>query len=320
MQGLCTNACRFPAWSSAAVGSHTEAVRSLRPAAPAVHAQAPDAAQPRGQHLPRAGVRRGRHAQGPLPALPPGEGRRRGRPDHDRRLGGGVAGQPAGVRQPAALQGRDRAVAASADRRRPRGRRGGDVPGDPPRPAYQQLHRRLAAAGLPLARCASPPTAASPRSPSPGTSTGSSRTTPPPPSAAVAAGLDGIELQSYGHLFDAFHSPATNRRDDDLGGGLEARMAFPRRVVRAVRAAVGPDFVVGHADVDGRGQRRRARSRRGAAGARAVRRRRRRLPQRHQGHDRERRHPGPGDPLDGHAVGAVPRLRRRDPARGRASR
>lgn len=59
------------------------------------------------------------------------------------------------------------------------------------------------------------------------------------------AGLDGIELQSYGHLFDAFHSPATNHRDDDLGGGLEARTSFPRRVVQAVRAAVGPDFVVG---------------------------------------------------------------------------
>ena len=61
----------------------------------------------------------------------------------------------------------------------------------------------------------------------------------------VAAGLDGIELQSYGHFLDAFVSPATNHRDDDLGGSLEARLMFPRRVVRAVRAAVGPDFVVG---------------------------------------------------------------------------
>jgi 2,4-dienoyl-CoA reductase-like NADH-dependent reductase (Old Yellow Enzyme family) len=61
----------------------------------------------------------------------------------------------------------------------------------------------------------------------------------------AAAGLDGIELQSYGHLLDAFLSPATNHRSDDLGGDLEARMAFPRRVIRAVRAAVGRDFVVG---------------------------------------------------------------------------
>ena len=61
----------------------------------------------------------------------------------------------------------------------------------------------------------------------------------------VAAGLDGIELQAYGHLLDSFLSPATNRRADDLGGDLEARMTFPRRVLRAVRSAVGPDFVVG---------------------------------------------------------------------------
>ena len=61
----------------------------------------------------------------------------------------------------------------------------------------------------------------------------------------VAAGLDGIELQHYGHFLDAFASPATNHRDDELGGDLEHRLAFPRRVVRAVRAAVVPDFVVG---------------------------------------------------------------------------
>ncbi|GAA2095469.1 NADH:flavin oxidoreductase [Streptomyces albiaxialis] len=59
------------------------------------------------------------------------------------------------------------------------------------------------------------------------------------------AGLDGIELQSYGHFLDSFLSPATNRRSDGLGGSLARRMAFPRRVVRAVREAVGPGFVVG---------------------------------------------------------------------------
>ena len=59
------------------------------------------------------------------------------------------------------------------------------------------------------------------------------------------SGLDGIEIQSYGHLFDAFMSPATNDRTDEFGGDLEHRIAFPRRVIQAVRAAVGPDFVVG---------------------------------------------------------------------------
>ncbi|RVU27983.1 FAD-binding protein [Streptomyces antnestii] len=60
-----------------------------------------------------------------------------------------------------------------------------------------------------------------------------------------AGGLDGIEIQSYGHFLDGFVSPATNRRQDALGGGLANRTAFPRRVIRAIRSAVGPGFVVG---------------------------------------------------------------------------
>ncbi len=60
-----------------------------------------------------------------------------------------------------------------------------------------------------------------------------------------AAGLDGIEIESYSHLFDAWVSPATNRRTDAFGGDPEARLVFPLRVLDAVRAAVGPDFVVG---------------------------------------------------------------------------
>jgi len=56
-----------------------------------------------------------------------------------------------------------------------------------------------------------------------------------------AAGLDGIEIESYGHLLDGFVSPATNPG----GGSLEERLAFPRRVISAIRAAVGPDFIVG---------------------------------------------------------------------------
>lgn len=59
------------------------------------------------------------------------------------------------------------------------------------------------------------------------------------------AGLDGIEIEAYSHLFDSFHSPATNHRDDEFGGDLAGRMEFPRRVLRAVRAAVGPDFLIG---------------------------------------------------------------------------
>ncbi|MBO8191008.1 NADH:flavin oxidoreductase [Streptomyces oryzae] len=58
-------------------------------------------------------------------------------------------------------------------------------------------------------------------------------------------GLDGIEIQSYGHFFDSFLSPTTNRRTDAFGGTLANRMAFPRRVIRAIRSAAGSEFVVG---------------------------------------------------------------------------
>ncbi|MFC5442388.1 NADH:flavin oxidoreductase [Rhizobium halophytocola] len=60
-----------------------------------------------------------------------------------------------------------------------------------------------------------------------------------------AAGLDGIEIEAYGHLLDSFWSPATNHRDDEYGGSLDNRMRFSNRVIDAVREAVGPDFIVG---------------------------------------------------------------------------
>ncbi len=60
-----------------------------------------------------------------------------------------------------------------------------------------------------------------------------------------AAGLDGIEIEAYGHLLDSFWSPATNRRDDEHGGSLDNRLRFTWMVVEAVRKAVGSDFIVG---------------------------------------------------------------------------
>ncbi len=60
-----------------------------------------------------------------------------------------------------------------------------------------------------------------------------------------AAGLDGIEFEAYGHLMDAFWSPATNRRDDAYGGSLENRIRFSMQVLDAVRQSVGADFIVG---------------------------------------------------------------------------
>jgi 2,4-dienoyl-CoA reductase-like NADH-dependent reductase (Old Yellow Enzyme family)/thioredoxin reductase len=60
-----------------------------------------------------------------------------------------------------------------------------------------------------------------------------------------SAGLDGVELFAAGHLLDAFWSPYWNRREDEYGGSYENRMRFPLQVVRAVREAVGPEYIVG---------------------------------------------------------------------------
>ena len=59
------------------------------------------------------------------------------------------------------------------------------------------------------------------------------------------AGLDGFELECYGHLLDQFWSPATNIRADDFGGSLDNRLRFSIAVLAAVRKAVGPEFIVG---------------------------------------------------------------------------
>ncbi|WP_281968304.1 NADH:flavin oxidoreductase [Roseovarius nanhaiticus] len=59
------------------------------------------------------------------------------------------------------------------------------------------------------------------------------------------AGLDGIELQAYGHLIEQFWSPLTNTMDAPYGGELENRMRFGMEVLDAIRARVGPDFIVG---------------------------------------------------------------------------
>ena len=60
-----------------------------------------------------------------------------------------------------------------------------------------------------------------------------------------AAGLDGIELQAYGHLMDQFWSERTNTLDAPYGGSLDNRLRFTFEVLDAVRKRVGPDFIVG---------------------------------------------------------------------------
>ena len=60
-----------------------------------------------------------------------------------------------------------------------------------------------------------------------------------------AAGLDGIELQAYGHLMDQFWSPLTNTLDEPYGGSLDNRLKFTFDVLKAIRARVGTQFIVG---------------------------------------------------------------------------
>ncbi|MDW3208193.1 MAG: NADH:flavin oxidoreductase [Alphaproteobacteria bacterium] len=61
-----------------------------------------------------------------------------------------------------------------------------------------------------------------------------------------AGGMDGIELQVYGHLIDQFWSPLTNDLDGPYGGQtLESRMKLVFDVLGGIRDRVGNEFVVG---------------------------------------------------------------------------
>ena len=62
---------------------------------------------------------------------------------------------------------------------------------------------------------------------------------------AREAGYDGVEVMgSEGYFLNQFLCERTNRRDDDWGGSLDNRQRLPVEVVRRVREAVGPDFIL----------------------------------------------------------------------------
>ena len=62
---------------------------------------------------------------------------------------------------------------------------------------------------------------------------------------AKQAGIDAVEIHGgHGYLLAGFLSPVTNLRTDGYGGPPENRARFLIEVLRAVRAAVGPDYPV----------------------------------------------------------------------------
>ncbi|TMW64348.1 hypothetical protein Poli38472_012970 [Pythium oligandrum] len=62
---------------------------------------------------------------------------------------------------------------------------------------------------------------------------------------AREAGYDGVEIMgSEGYLINQFIVEHTNKRTDEWGGAYANRIKFPVEVVKAVRKAVGKDFII----------------------------------------------------------------------------
>ena len=66
--------------------------------------------------------------------------------------------------------------------------------------------------------------------------------------ACVQAKLIGFDMvmihMGHGTIFSQFLSPFFNHRTDEFGGTLENRARFPLRMLKAIREAVGNDFLI----------------------------------------------------------------------------
>ncbi|MEG1824044.1 MAG: tRNA-dihydrouridine synthase, partial [Cloacibacillus sp.] len=59
------------------------------------------------------------------------------------------------------------------------------------------------------------------------------------------AGFDGVEIHSaHFYLLNQFYSPLSNRRADAYGGSVKGRIKIHLEVIRAVRKAVGDDYLI----------------------------------------------------------------------------
>ncbi|MBR5261234.1 MAG: FAD-dependent oxidoreductase [Oscillospiraceae bacterium] len=60
-----------------------------------------------------------------------------------------------------------------------------------------------------------------------------------------ACGYDGTIIHGgHGFLFTQFLSPTYNKRTDEYGGSLENRARFPIYILKKMREAMGPDFII----------------------------------------------------------------------------
>jgi NADPH2 dehydrogenase len=62
---------------------------------------------------------------------------------------------------------------------------------------------------------------------------------------AKNAGFDGIDIHScHGYLLNQFLSPLTNKRTDSYGGDIYSRIRIHLDIVKAIRHAVGNDYLI----------------------------------------------------------------------------
>jgi 2,4-dienoyl-CoA reductase (NADPH2) len=62
---------------------------------------------------------------------------------------------------------------------------------------------------------------------------------------AKKAGYDGVEVMgSEGYFINEFTTRRVNKRNDEWGGDAEARYRIAVEIVRGIREAVGPDFII----------------------------------------------------------------------------